>query len=162
MKGGLLNIETNKMLYSEYLVRSAEDGCHFCNPRDRKFIENEGAFLTYGIAPYHKHHLLVIPKRHVRSFMELARDEAEEIWDIIRKASAILLELGYESYTVVVREGKNDTKSMEHLHYHVIPENHIGDLDHEGKERTVMTEKEIQTVSRDIQKAMQKLTFTGL
>ncbi|MDO8566465.1 MAG: HIT domain-containing protein [Candidatus Moranbacteria bacterium] len=150
------------MLYSEYLVRSAEDVCHFCNPRDRKFIENEGAFLTYGIAPYHKHHLLVIPKRHVQSFMELARDEAEQIWDIIRKASAILLELGYESYTVVVREGKNDAKSMKHLHYHIIPEEHIGDLDHEGNKRVVMSEKEIQAVSQDIQKAMQKLTFTGL
>ena len=152
----------NKMLYTEYLAQSREDGCHFCNPRDRKFVENDGAYLTYGIAPYHKHHLLVIPKKHVRSFMELTREEAEQVWDIIRKASAVLLELGYESYTVIVREGKNEAKTMEHVHYHVIPDIHIGDLDHEGKERVVMTEGEIQAVSEDIENAMQKLTFTGL
>lgn len=150
------------MLYTEYLAQSLEDTCHFCQPSDRKFIENSGAFLTYGIAPYHKHHLLVIPKRHVRSFMELAKEETQQIWDIIRKASAILLELGYESYTVIVREGKNVAKSMEHLHYHVIPENHIGNLDHAGKERRVMTAEEIQTVSQDIKNAMERLSFTGL
>ncbi|OGI30871.1 MAG: hypothetical protein A3G09_04260 [Candidatus Moranbacteria bacterium RIFCSPLOWO2_12_FULL_48_12] len=152
----------NKMLYTEYLAQSREDGCHFCNPRDRKFVENDGAYLTYGIAPYHKHHLLVIPKKHAQSFMELTREEAEQVWDIIRKASAVLLELVYESYTVIVREGKNEAKTMEHVHYHVIPDIHIGDLDHEGKERVVMTEGEIQAVSEDIENAMQKLTFTGL
>lgn len=150
------------MLYTEFLTQSKEDACHFCNPRDRKFTENADAYLTYGIAPYHKHHLLVIPKRHVQSFMELTKEEAEQIWNTIRKGAAVLLALGYESYTVIVREGKGANKSVEHLHYHIIPESHIGDLDHEGKKRSVMTVEEVQAISQDIQAAMKKLTFTGL
>lgn len=150
------------MLYTEYLTQSSEDTCHFCLPGDRKFIETVDVFLTYGVAPYHKHHLLVIPKRHVQSFMELTRDETEQIWDVIRKASSILLELGYESYTVIVREGKNGAKSMGHVHYHVIPEERIGDLDHDGNKRVVMTAEEIQRVSEDIKNAMKRLSFTGL
>ncbi|MEI8096770.1 MAG: HIT family protein [Candidatus Moraniibacteriota bacterium] len=150
------------MLYAEYQLQALIDECHFCNPKDRKFIENETAFLTYAIAPYHKHHLLVIPKEHKQSFMELSREEANQIWDIIHKGAAILLELGYKDYTVIVREGKNDAKSMEHLHYHIIPENHIGDLDHQGKPRTVMTEEEMKETFDDIKKSMENLTFTGL
>lgn len=150
------------MLYKDYLAQSSGDACHFCHPEDQKFIENETAFLVLGIAPYHKHHLLVIPKDHKRSFMELTAGETDQIWNLINKGSAILLGLGYRTFTVIVREGKNAAKSMEHLHYHIIPENRIGDLDHEGKERAVMTEEEIKDVSRDIEKAMQKLAFTGL
>ena len=53
-------------------------------------------------------------------------------------------------------------KSMEHLHCHIIPNNRIGDLDYERKERRVMTQEEIMSTTREIQEAMKKLTFTGL
>ena len=150
------------MLYSEYQLRSSDEACHFCYPKDRIFIESETAFLTYGLAPYHRHHLLVIPKRHVESFMELSRDESDQIWNLIRQGAAILLELGYETYTVVVREGKGGTKSMPHLHYHLVPDKRIGDLDVSGQERTVMTPEEIALVSGEINEAIRKLAFTGV
>lgn len=151
------------MLYTEYLTQSLGESCHFCTPHDRVFIENDEAFLTYSLAPYHKHHLLVIPKQHKKSFMELTEKEMASVWDLIRKGSAILLELGYETYTVLVREGKGrDDKSVEHVHYHIIPENHIGDLTHDGRKRSIMTPMEIQEVSQDIRDVMQQLAFTGL
>lgn len=151
------------MLYTEYLKQALGETCHFCDSHDRIFIENDSAFLTYALAPYHKHHLLVIPKQHRKSFLELTEKESALVWDLIRKGSAILLELGYESYTVVVREGKrNEDKSMEHVHYHIIPENHIGDLTYDGKKRTIMTLMEIQEVSQDIRDVIQQLAFTGL
>ena len=150
------------MLYSEYRKNILAGSCPFCHPDDRKFLENKTAFLTYGIAPYHKHHLLVIPKEHKISFLEFGREELDEIWDLIRKGAALLLVLGYENYTVMVREGKNTSKSIAHLHYHIIPDSRIGDLDHEGKARRVMTQEEIHSVSQEIRGAIQKLTFTGL
>lgn len=150
------------MLYSEFQLQSADDPCRFCHPQDRMFIENETAFLTYGLAPYHRHHLLVIPKRHAESFMELSRDESDHIWNLIRQGAAILLELGYETYTVIVREGRGSAKSMPHLHYHLIPDKSIGDLDASGRERTVMTPEEIALVSGEISEAMRRLAFTGV
>ncbi len=159
----ILTIKIQKsMLYSEYRQLSSDDACHFCDPEDRAFVENADAFLTYAIAPYHEHHLLVIPKRHRASFLEMERGEFDQVWDLIRKGAAILLELGYETYTVIVREGKNAAKSMEHLHYHLIPNNRIGDLDHAGQGRSVMEASQIDQVSRDVREAMDRLKFNGI
>ena len=151
------------MLYSEYLAIRPASFCPFCEvSEERKFIVNDVAFLTYGVAPYHEHHLLVVPKKHHVSFMTFGNNEAEKIWDLIRKGAGILLELGYDNYSVLVREGKNESKSIEHVHYHIIPNSHIGDMDHDGNRRRIMTEKEIKTITKDIESAMERLTYKGL
>ena len=151
------------MKYTEYLKNQPESFCPFCeDEKDRIFLDNEHALLTYAKAPYHKHHLLVVPKEHKKSFLELDKNESDAIWSLIRQGAAILLELGYESYTVIVREGKNGAKSVEHLHYHLIPENHIGDLDHDGNTREIMTDTEAEKISDEIVQAVGLMTFRGL
>lgn len=151
------------MKYAEYLKTLPEDFCPFCGEaQDRIFLDNEHALLTYAKAPYHKHHLLVVPKEHKKSFLELTKEEMESIWNLIRQGSAILLELGYESYTAIVREGRNGAKSVEHLHYHLIPENHIGDLDHDGRTRNIMTDSESANISDEIMQAVGRMTFRGI
>lgn len=151
------------MKYAEYLKTFPKDLCPFCDgQKSRTFLDNEYSFLTYAMAPYHRHHLLVVPKEHKKSFLELAKEESDAIWSLIRQGAAILLELGYESYTVIVREGKNGAKSVEHLHYHIIPENHIGDLDHDGNTRDIMTDAESEKISDEIMQAVGLMTFRGL
>lgn len=151
------------MKYTEYLKSQPKDFCPFCkDEKDRIFLDNEHALLTYAKAPYHKHHLLVVPKEHKQSFLELTGNETDSIWSLIRQGAAVLLELGYESYTVIVREGKNGAKSVEHLHYHLIPENHIGDLDHDGNTRDIMTAEEEKEVIEEIDKAITSMAFRGI
>lgn len=36
------------------------------------------AYLTYSIAPYHEHHLMVILRRHTQGFLDLNEEEARE------------------------------------------------------------------------------------
>ena len=66
--------------------------------------------------------------------------------------------LGYEDCTVLVRDGSNANKSIGHLHYHIIPNTRIGDIDHNGKKRRIMKESEIRKIMADVKKAEKKIT----
>lgn len=136
------------MLYSEYLNQL--DNCPFCSFKDRLINQNKTAYLTYALAPYHKHHLLVIPKRHTESLSNLKRSEKRGIESLISKAMLIMKKLGYKDFTVIVREGDNTAKSIRHLHYHVIPNTHIGDLDHDGKLRRLLSQEEVNNLMNEI------------
>lgn len=101
------------------------------------------------MAPYHKDHLLVIPKRHTENILEVADEEIKDVYDLQKIGLRILQKLGYSNISLIVREGDLTGKSVSHLHYHLIPNVHMGDVDHAGMERTILTEEEIaSTVSR--------------
>jgi diadenosine tetraphosphate (Ap4A) HIT family hydrolase len=69
--------------------------CPFCVPQDRMLAENALGYLTYALAPYHRHHLLVIPKRHTLHFLELSKEEGDEVNGLIRTGFSALKRLGY-------------------------------------------------------------------
>lgn len=143
------------MLYKEFL--NTLDGCPFCPGKDRTIIDGAYAYLTYALAPYHKHHLLVLPKRHVESIEDLTETELEDIDRLQEEGLRILRNLNYKSISLLVREGPlNVNKSIRHTHYHVIPEIQIGDMDHYGQERRVLEENEIAGVVAEIRAALEK------
>ncbi len=142
------------MLYSVY--RKKIKGCPFCNSVGRFIIENKLAMLTYAIAPYHRHHLLVIPKRHVVSFLKLTSTENRAIQNLIIRGAKIMEGLGYSNYSILIREGTNGAKSIPHMHYHIIPNHRIGDLDHKNKQRLVMTDSQIKKTITDVKKVLRK------
>jgi len=110
--------------------------------------------LTYAIAPYHKHHLLVIPKKHDHAILDIRKNEMADITALIRYGLSLLHKLGYHNCSVLAREGKiGKIKSIEHMHYHVVPAVALGDLDHYGKQRKVITRKEINKILSDFKKA---------
>ncbi len=137
------------MNYTEFLKTQAV--CPFCDPRfNRTINENEKAYLTYSIAPYHKHHLLVVTKRHIENFEELEKEETEAINNLLNIGVGLIKSLGYKDYSILLRNGSNNSKSIKHLHYHIIPVSMIGDLDHKGEERIVMTEEEISKLLEEL------------
>lgn len=120
-------------------------GCPFCDGKNNKVIkESEKSYVTYSLWPYHTHHLLVIPKRHVESLQDLTAEEREDIDIMQEKALEALKQLGYASITQLVREGNVVNKTINHVHFHTIPNIRIGDLDHFGQERKILTEEEIE------------------
>ena len=143
------------MLYKEFL--STLDECPFCVGENRTIIDSTHAFLTYALAPYHKHHLLVLPKRHVESIKDLTELELEDIGRLQEEGLRILRSLNYDSISLLVREGQlNVNKSIRHTHYHLIPEIRIGDVDHGGQERRILEESEIEDVIREIRSVAEK------
>ena len=140
------------MLYKTFLKNL--NRCPFCEPKDRIIKENKRAYLTYAIAPYHKHHLLVIPKKHDHAILDIRKNEMADITALIRYGLSLLHKLGYHNCSVLAREGKiGKIKSIEHMHYHVVPAVALGDLDHYGKQRKVITRREINKILSDFKKA---------
>ena len=129
------------MLYKDFLATMS--GCPFCDGRNGIIKDNPNAFLTYSIAPYHKHHMLVIPKRHVLDFNDLKSEEMSDIIALQKTAQELLNKLGYKDYSILVRFGDNSGKSVEHTHFHVVPDIRMGDVDHTGQDREVLSEEEI-------------------
>jgi len=137
------------MLYKEFL--ESLTGCPFCEGENRIISDSETAYLTYALAPYHKHHLLILPKRHLESAQEVTEQEDKDIENLQQIGMMVLKKLGYSSVTFLEREGRlNENKSIAHIHYHLIPEVRIGDMDHSGQERRILSDEEIEETMRDI------------
>lgn len=138
------------MLYKDFL--SDITCCPFCKPICNRVIQEEkDAFLTYSIAPYHRHHLLVVPYNHIEHFQELTAQETQSIEKLLHIWVNLLRSLGYEDYTILVRNWENIGKSIRHLHYHIVPAVIIGDLDHRGQSRIIMSGKEIDKLMSEFQ-----------
>ena len=117
--------------------------CPFCNTEGRGILaENASAFLTYSIAPYAPDHLLICTKRHIEYFADLTEEEHADIVALQKIGFALLRKLGRENVTLLYREGKGTGKSIDHIHYHLIPEA-IVTAPTGGADRPVMTEEEI-------------------
>ncbi|MFA6552019.1 MAG: HIT domain-containing protein [Candidatus Paceibacterota bacterium] len=141
------------MKYSDFLKE--RKGCPFCDVKDEIIAENKSAYLTYALAPYHKHHLLVVPKKHTDKILDVSDDEMKDVYSLLKNGLGILKNLGYGNISLLVREGNEIGKSVPHLHYHIIPNIRVGDLDHEGNERKVLNKEEIADTMADIKAVMQ-------
>ncbi|OHB24193.1 MAG: hypothetical protein A2542_01450 [Parcubacteria group bacterium RIFOXYD2_FULL_52_8] len=118
--------------------------CPFCEGQPRVLDENELAHTTYALAPYHKYHLLVIPKRHVVGILDVTPEERAAIDALVVRAVQTLDTLKQDHISVLVRDGRADgfSKSVDHLHYHVVPKIRLGDVDHLGNDREVISGEE--------------------
>ena len=146
------------MKYQDYLATLTH--CPFCDVKDRVIEAREYAFLTYARAPYHRHHLLIIPYTHKEFLSELSKEEKRDIDVLTFFALSMMKELGYEDRAVLVREGMNNGgKSVAHLHYHVVPEVRIGDIDHEGRPRSVLTEEQETSLIQELRELRDRLSI---
>jgi diadenosine tetraphosphate (Ap4A) HIT family hydrolase len=138
------------MLYSSW--RRTHTHCPFCGLENRILKTVKHAYLTYALAPYAPNHLLVIPKRHVVSFLKLTKAEEKDIDTLLKLGASVLAKLKVKDFSILVRDGGNRAKSVPHLHYHIIPKHRIGDLDKDGKGRRVLTTRQIDLLMRKLRK----------
>ena len=144
------------MNYRDFLKQITD--CPFCNlPADEIIEKNDNAFLTFSLAPYHKHHILVIPYRHIEKFQELNDSENNDINKLLHRGAQMLEALGYTDYSVLVRNGDASGRTIKHLHYHLIPFVVIGGLNHAGGDREIMTKEEIQETLNDFAQIKRKI-----
>jgi len=141
---------TYAMLYDDLL--KVPRPCPFCSPaRDKSIIaENTTAYLTYALAPYHPDHLLVIPKRHIVNILDVTTVEEEDIYALMKKALTALNREDYKDISVLVRDGDNTMKTIPHLHYNIIPNTRLGDIDHEDTKRITLSDTEAVAVLKRI------------
>lgn len=84
-------------------------------------IETDNVLAYHHTRPYYEHHIVVIPKIHIQSFIseeETNDDELMlEVMQVIKKIAAGMVELTGASKIVTNLGSYQDSK---HLHWHVI------------------------------------------
>lgn len=129
------------MIYERWLKKNKI--CPFCELKREEIVKgNKYAVLILGRAPYCKDHLLVTPRRHRLTLNELSAAERKGV-DDLRNWGMKKLHKKYRNVTVLYREGNLSEvgKSVEHLHYHLIPELQIGAINGAWKKRRFFSEK---------------------
>jgi histidine triad (HIT) family protein len=72
------------------------------------------------VNPRAETHLLVLPRRHVPSFREVAEFPAEDSKRMLEFVAATAREAGLEDYRVIVNVGEGGGQTIFHLHWHVL------------------------------------------
>ena len=140
-KHGVPTYQTNVRLPFETVVRtefceiyryrpypqvqsSDETTCSLCNPSEEIPLVSETAqsFAVSAEHPIADDHTLVIPKRHVTEYFDLAEQEQTACWLLVNRVQALLRKrMDPEELTVAVNPNVSDRPMPEHAHIHLIP-----------------------------------------
>src|SRR5512138_3787649 len=114
----------------EYVTANKTDaGCVFCDapasqPPDSLIVfSGHTAYVILNRYPYNNGHVMVVPRRHVASLVELTPEELQEIAQLTQRSEAVLR----EAYTpgginVGLNLGKPSGGGIHHhLHVHLVP-----------------------------------------
>lgn len=98
--------------------------CPFCGDKIAyaTFLETPNFRAIYNIAPILPGHSLVIPKRHIESFLDLSDEEVTEFIFLGRSAIKLLLKIFKTSaFNWTIQEKSEAGQTIAHLHLHLIP-----------------------------------------
>ncbi len=143
------------MLYDKYIKKLKT--CPFCYLRKPEILkQNKFAVLILSRAPYTKDHLLVVPKKHVLRINKLSKKQKDGVEKLIYYTMK-KLHKKYKNVTLLYREGnkKEVGKSINHAHYHLIPNLQIGAKERFWKNRKIFSEEIYVKKARDVKKRLE-------
>ena len=103
---------------------SEHDPCIFCKVVNKeiqsKFIfENEDFIAFNDIRPVSPVHVLVIPKKHYRSLLEVS--DKEILGNLMLTVKEVAKQLGLnEGFRTVINTGDNGGQTVYHIHAHIL------------------------------------------
>ncbi len=85
-------------------------------------FEDDDVFAFHDISPQAPVHVLVLPKKKVRNFTQLADCSSAEVGAFFRGVSAVAKKLGLaeNGYRVVLNCGRDGQQTVDYIHAHVI------------------------------------------
>jgi histidine triad (HIT) family protein len=105
---------------------SADPNCIFCKivagqiPA-QKVHEDEQVLAFHDIHPWAPVHILIIPKRHIVSMVEVGAEQAGLLGHMLVLSSRLMKELGViNGYRHVINTGRDGSQEVQHLHLHVM------------------------------------------
>ncbi|MCP5201140.1 MAG: HIT family protein [Gammaproteobacteria bacterium] len=113
--------------------------CIFCALDRPVLLENALARAFHDAYPVSPGHVLVTPRRHVRTIFDLAPDEYAACFDLARAARDLLVaEHAPDGFNIGVNCEEAGGQSVWHAHVHVIPRYHGDNPDPLGGVRNVI------------------------
>lgn len=101
--------------------------CLFCEIASgrvpsRVAYQDENVLAFYDITPKAPTHILVIPKKHVTSLLELTPEDDALVGSLVRRARDLARELGFaeRGFRLVFNAGADAGYSVFHIHLHLL------------------------------------------
>lgn len=97
--------------------------CVFCDLNDKYVImEENGIVLTIALYAYIDGHMMIIPRRHIRSVKELTPSEWETMRKFMYLAKKMIRKIhGIKGMQIIQKDGADAQSTVEHIHFHCIP-----------------------------------------
>jgi histidine triad (HIT) family protein len=125
-----LNLGYNKNIFLFIIVKNKGDkgmNCLFCKIIERKFpsktvYEDESVLAFEDINPQAPIHILVIPKKHISTSLELEREDNELIGQLIQVANKIAKDRGVakRGFRLVMNCNQEAGQTVFHIHLHLL------------------------------------------
>jgi diadenosine tetraphosphate (Ap4A) HIT family hydrolase len=114
--------------------------CGFCTLAPARVIaENELAVVVRDGFPVSPGHTLIIPRRHIGSFFDLAGEERTAMLTLLDSAKTELeTEFHPDGYNIGINDGVAAGQTVPHLHIHLIPRYVSDSADPRGGVRWVL------------------------
>lgn len=101
------------------------DDCVFCKIVNgeipsKKVYEDDKVLAFHDIQPIAPIHILVIPKEHINSLMELENDELLSHLTKVIKQIAKEQGLDEKGFRLVTNIGEDGGQAVKHLHFHIL------------------------------------------
>jgi histidine triad (HIT) family protein len=101
------------------------DDCLFCRIVRKELpakvvLETEQTLAFRDVNPKAPTHVLVIPKEHIASLLQLESRHAAMLGELHATIQSVAREEKLSGFRVVVNTGKDSGQTVDHLHYHVL------------------------------------------
>ena len=105
-------------------MKDPNNTCLFCNIKKSGLAEeNDLAYASYDTYPVTDHHCLIIPKRHIKDYFDLTKEEIIACDQLIKKMkNKIEIKDNFvKGFNIGTNSGKVAGQSIMHCHIHLIP-----------------------------------------
>ena len=126
-------------------MKDPNNPCLFCNVKKSGCdYENDLAYASFDSYPVSKYHCLIIPKRHIKDYFDLSKDELLACDELIKNVKEEILNkdqtvIGFNLGTNI---GKASGQSILHCHFHLIPRRENDVENPQGGVRSVIPDKQ--------------------
>jgi histidine triad (HIT) family protein len=99
--------------------------CIFCKIVSKEIesdflYEDDDCIIIRDINPKSKTHLLILPKKHISSILELEKNDSDLVGRLIFNAKKISKKLNLKGYNLLINVGKDGGQEVFHLHIHLM------------------------------------------
>lgn len=109
------------------------DDCIFCKiikgeiPSE-KVYEDEEILAFKDINPATPIHVLVIPKKHISTLMEIAQEDSELVAKIMQAIQKVAKQLGIDKsgFRLIANCGPDSGQEVMHIHFHLLAGKKMG------------------------------------
>lgn len=108
--------------------------CIFCKIINREIpsqivYEDEKVIAFNDVNPAAPIHILVVPKKHIPTLLDVPKDESELISYIYKIINKIAHEQGFaeKGFRVIANCGEDSGQEVQHIHFHVLGGKKLGD-----------------------------------